>query len=127
MILPRSCQDFSRILLEYKIWQDRCNKILEQESCKIGKIIARAKIWQDFGTNLVTSCHFLPLLARILQDFFDGVCIPLILQVGLSTLNLFHAIIIPFSFQTQNSSFKLFDLIDCFVCLHCFLNYDGYM
>ena len=55
---------------------ERCNKILEQESCKIGKIIARGKIWQDFGTNLVTSCHFLPLLARILQDFFDGEWMP---------------------------------------------------
>ena len=73
-IFPRSSQDLAKILA----WtQDlaRCNKILKQESCKIGKIIARAKIWQDFETNLVTSCHFLSLLARILQDFFDGVII----------------------------------------------------
>ena len=78
VIIPieKSCQESSQDLA--KILQDSClntrfGKILKQESCKIGKIIARAKIWQDFETNLVTSCHFLSLLARILQDFFDGV------------------------------------------------------
>ena len=44
---------------------------LEQESCKIRKILASSKSWHGFGTDFLPTCQILKRLGKILQDIFD--------------------------------------------------------
>ena len=44
---------------------------LEQESCKIRKILASSKSWHGFGTDFLPTCQILKRLGKILPDIFD--------------------------------------------------------
>ena len=46
---------------------------LEQESCKIRKILASLESWHGFGTDFLPTCQILKRLGKILQDIFDRV------------------------------------------------------
>ena len=50
--------------------QDFCMD-LEQESCKIRKILASLKIWHGFGTDFLPTCQILKCLGKVLQGIFD--------------------------------------------------------
>ena len=66
-ILGRSFQDLARIWPEIKQYK----MDLEQESCKIRKILASSKSWYGFGTDFLLTCQILKHLGKILQDIFD--------------------------------------------------------
>ena len=65
-IFSRSCKNLAR----YQAIQD-FRMDLEQESCKIRKILASLKSWHGFGTDFLPTCQILKRLGKILQDIFD--------------------------------------------------------
>ena len=65
-IFSRSCKNLAR----NQAIQDFCMD-LEQESCKIRKILASSKSWHGFGTDFLPTCQILKRLGKILQDIFD--------------------------------------------------------
>ena len=79
--MKKSCQDLEKNL--GKIFSRSCNNLarnqaiqdfrmdLEQESCKIRKILASSKSWHGFGTDFLPTCQILKRLGKILQDIFD--------------------------------------------------------
>ena len=83
--MKRSCQDLEKNL--GKIFSRSCKNLarnqaiqdfhmdLEQESCKIRKILASSKSWHGFGTDFLPTCQILKRLGKILQDIFDRDCL----------------------------------------------------
>ena len=81
--MKKSCQDLEKNL--GKIFSRSCKNLarnqaiqdfrmdLEQESCKIRKILASPKSWHGFGTDFLPTCQILKRLGKILQDIFDRV------------------------------------------------------
>ena len=79
--MKKSCQDLEKNL--GKIFSRSCKNLarnqaiqdfrmdLEQESCKIRKILASSKSWHGFGTDFLPTCQILKRLGKILQDIFD--------------------------------------------------------
>ena len=79
--MKKSCQDLEKNL--GKIFSRSCKNLarnqaiqdfrmdLEQESCKIRKILASSKSWHGFETYLLPTCQILKRLGKILQDIFD--------------------------------------------------------
>ena len=79
--MKKSCQDLEKNL--GKIFSRSCKNLarnqaiqefrmdLEQESCKIRKILASSKSWHGFGTDFLPICQILKHLGKILQDIFD--------------------------------------------------------
>ena len=79
--MKKSCQDLEKNL--GKIFSRSCKNLarnqaiqdfrmdLEQESCKIRKILASSKSWHEFGTDFLLTCQILKRLGKILQDIFD--------------------------------------------------------
>ena len=65
-IFSRSCKNLAR----NQAIQDFCMD-LEQESCKIRKILASSKSWHGFGTDFLPTYQILKRLGKILQDIFD--------------------------------------------------------
>ena len=68
-IFSRSCKNLAR----YQAIQD-FRMDLEQESCKIRKILASSKSWHGFGTDFLPTCQILKRLGKTLQDIFDRAC-----------------------------------------------------
>ena len=72
--MKKSCQDLEKNLgknlARNQAILDFCMD-LEQESCKIRKIIASSKSWHGFGTDFLPTCQILKRLGKILQDIFD--------------------------------------------------------
>ena len=81
--MKKSCQDLEKNL--GKIFSTSCKNLarnqaiqdfrmdLEQESCKIRKILASSTSWHGFGTDFLPTCQILKRLGKILQDIFDRV------------------------------------------------------
>ena len=67
-IFSRSCKNLARNQAKQDFRMD-----LEQESCKIRKILASSKSWHGFGTDFLPTCQILKRLGKILQDIFDRV------------------------------------------------------
>ena len=99
--MKKSCQDLEKNL--GKIFSRSCKNLarnqgildfcmdLEQESCKIRKILASLKSWHGFGTDFLPTCQILKRLGKILQDIFDRVVLTAIFMSQKIDVNGMHA------------------------------------